>query len=145
MLLCFWLSVRSMSPIAAQSAINFVSMGTNYVKRSDVTRWEQGYATPPPPYFIVLASSVKIKDAKVIEIHRMDTKVGMNVAMAGVLPWLGIQHCRMVTLRSLQCNAMLQGAVHLLTGVGPRPIWDPIRCIEEYELLGGGRGWSIGL
>ena len=22
------------------------------VKRSDVTRWKQGYITPPPPYFI---------------------------------------------------------------------------------------------
>ena len=62
------------------------------VKRSDVTRWKQGYITPPPhnsffetqwrhsvktrliknppPYFIVLASSVKTKEA-VIEFRRI--------------------------------------------------------------------------
>ena len=33
----------------------------NFVKRSDVTRWKQGYIRPPPPYFIVLDSSVKKK------------------------------------------------------------------------------------
>ena len=59
------------------------------VKHSDVTRWKQGYITPPPPYFIlwnavrhsvktrlyktppqyfiVLASSVKTKEVKVID------------------------------------------------------------------------------
>ena len=42
------------------------------VKRSDVTRWKQGYIRPPPPYFIVLASSVKTKEVKVIEFHRID-------------------------------------------------------------------------
>ena len=25
----------------------------NSVKRSDATRWKQGYITPPPPYFIL--------------------------------------------------------------------------------------------
>ena len=57
-------------------------------KRSDVTRWKQGYITPPPPYFIlwnavtslgenpppyfiVLASSVKTKEVEVIEFHRI--------------------------------------------------------------------------
>ena len=41
------------------------------VKRSDVTRWKQGYIRSPPPYFIVLANSVKIKEVKVIEFHRI--------------------------------------------------------------------------
>ena len=41
------------------------------VKRSDVPRWKQGYLRPPPPYFIVLASSVKTKEVKVIEFHRI--------------------------------------------------------------------------
>ena len=63
------------------------------VKRSDVTRWKQGYITPlphtsfcetqwrhsvktrlyknPPLYFIVLASSVKTKEVEVIEFHRI--------------------------------------------------------------------------
>ena len=62
------------------------------VKRSDVTRWKQVYITPlphtsfyetqwrhsvktrlyktPHPYFIVLASSVKTNEVKVIEFHR---------------------------------------------------------------------------
>ena len=44
----------------------------NSVKRSDVTRWKQGYITAPPPYFIVLASSVKTKEVKVIECHRIN-------------------------------------------------------------------------
>ena len=63
------------------------------VKRSDVTRWKQSYIRPPspyfilwnavthsvktrlynapPPYFIVLASSVKTKEVMVIEFHRI--------------------------------------------------------------------------
>ena len=63
------------------------------VKRSDVTRWKQVYIRPlphtsfcetqwrhsvktrlyktPPPYYIVLASSVKTKEVKVIEFHRI--------------------------------------------------------------------------
>ena len=47
------------------------------VKRSDVTgnrfEWELGdnsYIRPPPPYFIVLASSVTTMDVKAIEFHR---------------------------------------------------------------------------
>ena len=53
-----------------------------FVKRSDVTRWKQVYIRPPwrhsvksrlyktpPPYFIVLASSVKTKEVKVIEFR----------------------------------------------------------------------------
>ena len=34
-------------------------------------RWKQGYVIPPPPYSIVLASSVKTKEIKVIEFHRI--------------------------------------------------------------------------
>ena len=34
-------------------------------------RWKQGYISPPPPCFIVLASSVKIQKVKVIEFHRI--------------------------------------------------------------------------
>ena len=65
------------------------SLWLNYVKRSNVSRWKQGYiAEPPPhtsfcetqwqdyiknppPYFIVLASSVKAKELDVIEFHRI--------------------------------------------------------------------------
>ena len=45
----------------------------NSVKRSDVTRWKQGYirAKSAPRYFIVLASSVKTKEVEVIEFHRI--------------------------------------------------------------------------
>ena len=61
------------------------------MKRSDFTRWKQGYITPPPhtsfcktqwrhsvktrlyknppPYFIVLASKVKTKEVEVIKFH----------------------------------------------------------------------------
>ena len=47
------------------------------VKRSDVTgnrfEWQLGekssYVRPPPPYFIVLASSVTTMEAKAIEFH----------------------------------------------------------------------------
>ena len=41
------------------------------VKRSDVTRWKQGYIWSPPLKFIVLVSSVKTKEVKVIEFHRI--------------------------------------------------------------------------
>ena len=64
------------------------------VKRSDVTRWKQGYIIPPlphtlfcetqwrhsvktrfyknpPPYFIVLASSVKTNEVEAIEFRRI--------------------------------------------------------------------------
>ena len=38
------------------------------MKRGDVTRWKQDYIrTPLPPYFIVLASSVKTKEVEVID------------------------------------------------------------------------------
>ena len=47
------------------------SEAENSVKRSDVTRWKQGYITPPLPYFIVLDSSVKTKEVKIIEFHRI--------------------------------------------------------------------------
>ena len=43
---------------------------TDSVKRSDVTRRKQGYIRFPFLYFIVLASSVKTKEVKVIEFHR---------------------------------------------------------------------------
>ena len=40
------------------------------------TQWRHSVKTrlykTPPPYFIVLASSVKIKEVKVIEFHRID-------------------------------------------------------------------------
>ena len=35
---------------------------------------KQGYITPPVPYFIVLASSVKILEVKAIEFHRIKTR-----------------------------------------------------------------------
>ena len=41
------------------------------VKRSDDTRWKQGYIRPLPIYFIVSASSVKTKEVKGIEFHRI--------------------------------------------------------------------------
>ena len=53
----------------------------HFVKRSDVTRWKQGYMRPYPPYFIVLASSVKTKEVKVIEFHRMGS-TWLSVASA---------------------------------------------------------------
>ena len=41
------------------------------MKRSDVTRWKQSLYKNPPPYLIVLASSVKTKGVEVIEYHRI--------------------------------------------------------------------------
>ena len=35
------------------------------------TRWKRSYIRPPPPYFIVLASSVTIMEVKAIEFHRI--------------------------------------------------------------------------
>ena len=61
------------------------------LKRSDVTRWKQGFITPPSilhfmkrsditrwkqGYIIVLASSVKTKEFKVIEFHRISGQIG---------------------------------------------------------------------
>ena len=69
-----------------------MAMRENSVKRSDVTRWKQGYITPPPPYFIlwkavtslcenkapppyfiVSASWVKTMEVKVIVFHRIES------------------------------------------------------------------------
>ena len=36
------------------------------------TRWKQNYIRPPPPYFIVLASSVTTMEFKAIEFHRIN-------------------------------------------------------------------------
>ena len=36
------------------------------VKRSDVTRWNQGYITPPPPYFILWKAGTSLGENKVI-------------------------------------------------------------------------------
>ena len=52
------------------------------VKRSDVTgnrfEWELGekqrYVRPPPPYLIVLASSVTTMEVKAIEFHRITAR-----------------------------------------------------------------------
>ena len=45
------------------------------VKSNDVTvygfEWQQSYVTPPPPYFIVLASSVEILEVNAIEFCRI--------------------------------------------------------------------------
>ena len=44
------------------------------VKRSAVTLRKQGYIrTPPPKYFNVLNSSVKIMEVEVIEFHRINS------------------------------------------------------------------------
>ena len=46
-----------------------LQLGENYsysVKRSDVTRWKQGYKTPPPPYFILWNSVTSLGENKVI-------------------------------------------------------------------------------
>ena len=80
----------------AQNCMRVVLMDSlsNSVKRSDVTRRKQGYVrlplpyfilwnavtslgekrvyNTPPPYFIVLASSVKTKEVMVIEFHRIN-------------------------------------------------------------------------
>ena len=37
------------------------------VKCSDVTRWKQGYITPPPPYFILWNAVTSLCENKVIE------------------------------------------------------------------------------
>ena len=44
------------------------------VKRSDVTRWKQGYIRPPPPYFIVLASSVKKRRSRSLSFTEFVSK-----------------------------------------------------------------------
>ena len=36
------------------------------VKRSDVTRWKQGYIRPPPPYFIQWNAVTSLGENKVI-------------------------------------------------------------------------------
>ena len=36
------------------------------VKRSDVTRWKQGYITPAPPYFILWNAVTSLGENKVI-------------------------------------------------------------------------------
>ena len=36
------------------------------VKRSDVTRWKQGYITPPPPYFILWNAVTSLDEKNVI-------------------------------------------------------------------------------
>ena len=38
----------------------------NSVKRSDVTRWKQGYIRPPPPYFILWNAVTSLGENKVI-------------------------------------------------------------------------------
>ena len=37
------------------------------VKRSDVTRWKQGYITPPPPYFILWNAVTSLGENRVIK------------------------------------------------------------------------------
>ena len=37
------------------------------VKCSDVTRWKQGYITPPPPYFILWNAVTSLGENKVIQ------------------------------------------------------------------------------
>ena len=39
---------------------------SNYVKHSNVTRWKQGYITPPPPYFILWNAVTSLGENKVI-------------------------------------------------------------------------------
>ena len=36
------------------------------VKRSGITRWKQGYITPPPPYFILWNAVTSLGENKVI-------------------------------------------------------------------------------
>ena len=67
------------------------------MKRSDVIRWKEGYITSlppylilwnavtslgetrlyntPPPYSILLASSVKAKEVKVVDFHRIAAEI----------------------------------------------------------------------
>ena len=37
-----------------------------FVKRSEVTRWKQGYVTPPPPYFILWNAVTSLGEKKII-------------------------------------------------------------------------------
>ena len=56
----------------------------HYVKRSDVTRRKQGYISSPAPYFIVLASSAKTKEVKVIEFHRRESKKYSHILLTNI-------------------------------------------------------------
>ena len=45
---------------------SFIRSGYS-MKRSDVTRWKQGYITPPPPYFILWNAVTSLGENKVIK------------------------------------------------------------------------------
>ena len=70
------MTINSSCTNVSASRVNpFPADHDNSGKGSDVTKnrfeWEQSYIRPPPPYIIVLASSVTTMEVKAIEFHRI--------------------------------------------------------------------------
>ena len=88
------------------------------VKRSDVTRWKQSYIRPLP--HTSLASSVKTKEVKVIECHRI--RYIFLLAHNGKLG-LGIQHIIVLTFDGLtSIESSCHSQCHMFCTAKHRPI-----------------------
>ena len=88
------------------------------VKRSDVTRWKQGFIWSPPPYFIVLASSVKTKEVKIMEFHRINIYICLNptdtsVCQNNVSVFIHKQLYFGILQRIVQCYIKIIAITHL--------------------------------